>query len=844
MKHAELRKEERRMANKLLIDAHYEDETRVAVIDENGDLLNFETEHTDRNLIKGNIYLARVERVESSLQAAFISYGAEKHGFLPFDEIQYDYYNKNVVKSAEGGDDELKNRKIQEVIHNGQVILVQAIREQRGHKCAAFSTFLSLPGRYCVLLSKTNNSKLNGGVSKKIDSVEKERLREIIELLEVPDGFSVIIRTAGESRTKQEIKRDFECLVRLWNEISGKVINSNAPLLIHEEGNIIKRTIRDLYNKDISDIVIQGESAYKDAKAFMKFFMPSHSKKISFLEDGDDPIFSKYNIEEKIRKIFDTTVSLPSGGSIIINTTEALTSIDVNSGKMKQEKNIDETAFKTNIEAAAEAARQIRLRDIAGLIVIDFIDMYDNLYIQQVERRFKECMKIDYSNIQIGRLSQFGLLEVSRQRLRQSISDINFVTCKHCGGTGKILSHEALGMSIIRQIEHFIVNTKDTAKIIVAEVADEIDLFILNNKRKLLASIEAKNDVSIEIIRDRALSFSECKIIIKEFRNAEMDAPAADLTQPRPVYGSYQRSNSVPNTQPGVIPGVQQKREVSGVQPGSIPSAPQKKDIPGPSPQQKKNAPTYGAQPGVIPSTQQKGEVSGVQPGNIPRAPQRKDIPGPSTQQKKNIPTYGVQPGVIPSAPQRKDIHGPSTQQKKNAPTYGVQPGAIPSTQQKKNAPTYGAAKKKEVSGVPSAGRAAQDDVVQDDTKQNGLAESENTIRKGIRILKASFGLLPKKKDAASVQSAKDNDRASKSENAGRVLPKPNYSPPVDSDKVESTSKGQESTSRERRYYPKSVDYGNAQPAESANNSIGGKPISTDEKPVSTREKPVSTLDQ
>lgn len=499
------------MADKLLIDAHYSGETRIAIVSDRGVINNFETEYSDRKLIKGNIYLAIVRRIEPSLQAAFIDYGDDKHGFLPFAEIQQEHYDNNAIKT-EG--EEKRHYKIQNILHHNQVIVAQAIREKRGNKCAAFSTFISLPGKYCVLVS--NPDGRSGGISKKIDAADKDRLKTIISSLNVPEGLGIIIRTAGENRTKQEIKRDFEYLLRLWNGIQDKILTSDAPLLIHEEGNIIKRTIRDLYQRTMDKIIVQGQDAYKDAKTFMKIFTPSHCKKIELYDDDQAPIFYKYAIEEKLRKIFDTTVVLASGGSIVINSTEALTAIDVNSGKNKHEKSIDNTALKTNLEAAVEIARQIKLRDIAGLIVIDFIDMNDHSFVNKVEKKFKDAMKDDYSNVQIGRISQFGLLEISRQRLRQSLSDANFVICKSCNGAGKILSDETVGMSVIRQIDGYLVGAN--AKSVVVEVANGVDLFILNKKRKQLIDIETNHNVSIEIIRNPSLNPSDCEILIKEFR--------------------------------------------------------------------------------------------------------------------------------------------------------------------------------------------------------------------------------------------------------------------------------------------------------------------------------------
>jgi ribonuclease E len=543
------------MGSKLLIDAHYPGEIRIAILAEDGTVTNFETEYADRKLIKGNIYLAKVIRVESSIQAAFVDYGDEKHGFLPFVEITPDFYQKS-SKSVDS--EEQVDYKIQDVIHCGQIIPIQAIRETRGNKCAAFSTFLSLPGKYCVLVS--NSDGKSGGISKKINVSDKDRLREIIASLEVPEGLGVIIRTAGEKRSPQEIKRDFEYLLRLWNEIKEKANSSYEPILIYEEGNIIKRTIRDLYQRTMDKIMVHGVEAYKEAKGFMKLFTPSHCRKVVLYKDGQNPLFCKYNVEEKIRKILDTTVDLPSGGSIIINTTEALTAIDVNSGKMKTEKSLDTTAIKTNLEAASEIARQIQLRDIAGLIVIDFIDMVDQSSSLKVEKKFKECVSSDYSNIQVGKISQFGLLEVSRQRLRQSLSDKNFVTCKHCNGAGRILSDETVGMSIIRQIEGFLVDAN--AKSIVVEVANGMDLFILNNKRNILVSLEKQYDVFIEIIRNLSLSASDCKIIIKEFRQTTEEKVIKQATLKHALYkGRYQHTFSKENEK---RPPMKKKEENKG----------------------------------------------------------------------------------------------------------------------------------------------------------------------------------------------------------------------------------------------------------------------------------------
>ena len=529
------------MAGKLLIDAHYSDETRIAIIGGDGKLENFEAEYADKKPIKGNIYLAKIVRVEPSIQAAFIDYGAEKNGFLPLSEIHYDYFNQNILKSiekdesseksekieeedegAENNDEKRLRRrqiKIQEVISTKQVILVQAEKEVRGNKCAFFTTFISLPGRYCVLVPNPPKGKGNA-ISKRIEHSEKTRLKGIMDSLDIPEGMNCIIRTAGEKRTKQEIKRDFEYLCRLWNEIREKVTSSLAPNLIHEEGDIIKRAIRDLYQRTMDKIIVQGKDAYKTSRSFMKTFTPSHVKKIELYDDSESPLFHKYKIEDNIDKILEPTVALPSGGTIVINTTEALTAIDVNSGKSNHERDIEDTALKTNLEAAIEIARQIKLRDVAGIIVIDFIDMIDRKDQLKVEKAMRDAMKNDYSSIQFGKLSQFGLMEISRQRLRTSLADATFIQCSHCSGSGKILANEAIALSVIRKIENYLIT--NATKYVVIEVSPGIDLFILNHKRNLLSEMEQTYDTSIEISRNASLSAMDCKFIVKEYKNDEI----------------------------------------------------------------------------------------------------------------------------------------------------------------------------------------------------------------------------------------------------------------------------------------------------------------------------------
>ncbi|MDR1391312.1 MAG: ribonuclease E/G [Holosporales bacterium] len=519
------------MAGKLLIDAHYADETRFAILGEDERLEKFETEYSDRKPIKGNIYLAKIFKIEPSIQAAFIDYGGIKHGFLPLSEIHYNYFSENILKIPETKESEecdnsknfeerphyKKPFRIQDVISSRKILLVQAIKEGRGNKCAFFTTFISLPGRYCILMPNPPRGKTNA-ISKKIDVIEKGRLQEIVNSLDVPDGMNCIIRTAGENRTKQEIKRDLEYLCRLWGEIRGKAIPSLAPLLVHEESSITKRAIRDLYQKTMDKIIIQGKEAYKEARTFMKTFAPSHIKKIELYEEVI-PIFHKYEIEDKIEKILEPTVTLPSGGSIVINTTEALTAIDVNSGKSRNEKDINKTALQTNFEAAAEIAKQISLRDIGGIIVIDFIDMDEYQSNIKIEKKLREAMKNDYSNIQFGKISQFGLMEISRQRLRTSLVDAAFIQCPHCKGSGKTLINETIALSVIRKIEKFLVSKE--VKSILVEVVNGVDLFMLNYKRKLISEMENSFGVFIEISGNASLSAMGCKIIVKEYKIKE-----------------------------------------------------------------------------------------------------------------------------------------------------------------------------------------------------------------------------------------------------------------------------------------------------------------------------------
>ena len=467
------------MEKLILIDAQYVDEIRVGVVENDGELSYFETEYKYHKPIKGNIYFAKVERIEQSIQAAFINYGEEKHGFLPLSEIHPDYYSKNC---------NIKNAKIQKVIRPGQMVIAQAIKEQRGNKCPTFSTYLNLPGRFCILLA----SNKQAGISSRIE--HKEQFDDMLKTLELPEGFGVIIRTASDGVNLRDIKKDFSYLTHVLLEIKTIAASASNPVMLYEERNIVKRTIRDLFQKDIEKIIVQGEEAYREAQNFIKIYSP-RSKKNVILYDAITPIFEHYNVEKQIEQIANPVVQLKSGGNIVICATEALTAIDVNSAKMRKTNNIDDTAFATNIEAANEIAKQIKLRDIAGLIVIDFIDMIDKQNIKKIEKCFKDAMSNDRAVTNILKISALGMLELSRQRMQQSYLDYNLNICPCCYGIGKVLSDENISMSIIRKLEHFI--RVENAQTITVYTSEKIAMHCLNYKRALIKSIEAQTGACI-----------------------------------------------------------------------------------------------------------------------------------------------------------------------------------------------------------------------------------------------------------------------------------------------------------------------------------------------------------
>ncbi|MGD8810702.1 MAG: ribonuclease E/G [Gammaproteobacteria bacterium] len=521
------------MTRRMLIDASQSEETRVVVLHGNR-LEEFDYDSESKKQLKGNIYLAKVTRVEPSLQAAFVEYGGNRHGFLAFNEIHPDYYKIPVADRQQllaeetaaddsedsdepenvetvGGDefDEVdrrrtrvrRNYKIQEVTKRGQVMLVQVVKEERGNKGAALTTYLSLPGRYCVLMPNTGRG---GGISRKISNArDRKRLKGIVDGLGIPEGMAVIVRTAGSERTKAELKRDFEYLMRLWDQIRKDTLESTAPSLIYEEANLIKRAIRDMYTKDIEDVLVEGEEGYRTAKDFMRTLMPSHAKRVQPYKNEGVPIFQRYQVEGQIDAIHSPEIKLRSGGYIVMHQTEALVAIDVNSGRATRERHIEETALKTNLEAADEVARQLRLRDMAGLIVIDFIDMEESRNNHSVERRLKDALRFDRARIQVGRISHFGLLEMSRQRLRPSLMEISSEICHYCGGSGYLQSVEWTGLHILRVIEEEALRRR-TAEISVSMPA-EVALYVLNHKRTKLHELEERYEIRILVVADNNL---------------------------------------------------------------------------------------------------------------------------------------------------------------------------------------------------------------------------------------------------------------------------------------------------------------------------------------------------
>ena len=553
------------MSKKLLIDAHQPEETRVVLLNEQK-IEEFDYENKSRKQLKGNVYLARVTRVEPSLQAAFVEYGGNRQGFLAFSEIHPDYYRipiedrealkqetetiavleeedkpslKTGLLETIDSEEEITNStkkvlptalhryKIQEVISRKQILLVQVVKEERGNKGAALTTYLSLAGRYCVLMP---NSNRGGGVSRKINNpTDRKRLKSVVSELDIADGMAVIVRTAGSKRTKTEIKRDYSYLTKLWNDIRTNTMKSEAPCLIHEEGSLVKRAIRDIYTNDIEKVYVEGGDSYKIAKTHMKMLIPSHAKRV--LEfTGDQHLFQQYQVEAQLDQIHHNEVTLKSGGYLVLNQTEALVAIDVNSGKATRERNIEETAVKTNLEAAEEIGRQLKLRDLSGLIVIDFIDMEENRNQHLVENKLKEALRNDRARIQVGGISHFGLLEMSRQRLRPSLVESVSQACPHCDGTGRVRSVNSAALQILRVLEEEINNNSAQELSIIAQT--DIALYILNEKRETLTELERKASCKILIKADATLLENDYQLLIDDVLTETKEKPVSNKNRP------------------------------------------------------------------------------------------------------------------------------------------------------------------------------------------------------------------------------------------------------------------------------------------------------------------------
>jgi len=560
------------MSMRMLIDARHREETRVAVV-KGSRIEEFDFESAEHKQLKGNIYLAKVTRVEPSLQAAFVDYGGNRHGFLAFSEIHPDYYQipkadrdallreeaehaaeEERLRSAEydavddlpateeaeteetepdeatgtatatetttemgtgssrspvdeSAADELRRKrqnlrrryKIQDVIQRRQVLLVQVVKEERGNKGAALTTYLSLAGRYCVLMPNTSHG---GGISRKISNgPDRKRLKSIMSDLKLPSTMGLIVRTAGLSRTKVEIKRDFDYLARLWDEIRERTLKSTAPALIYRDSDLIKRAIRDLYHREIEEVIVEGDEGYKAARGFMKLLMPSHVRRVKQHTEST-PLFQRHGVEDQLSAMYQPIVQLKSGGYLVINPTEALVSIDINSGRSTREHNIEQTAYSTNLEAAQEIARQLRLRDMAGLIVIDFIDMEQSSHVRKVEKAMKEALKNDRARIQVGRISSFGLMEMSRQRLRTGVLEASTKACPHCEGTGLMRTAASAGLSALRMVEDEAARGRGDK--ILLRAGREAAVYVLNKKRAELADIEHRYGVSIEVAIDES----------------------------------------------------------------------------------------------------------------------------------------------------------------------------------------------------------------------------------------------------------------------------------------------------------------------------------------------------
>ena len=475
----------------MLVNATQQEELRVAMVDGQR-LYDLDLETSAREQKKSNIYKAKITRIEPSLEACFVDYGSQRHGFLPLKEISRSYFKKD-VKSGGG------RVNIKDVLEEGQELVIQVEKEERGNKGAALTTFISLAGRYLVLMP---NNPRAGGVSRRIEGEDRNSIREAMAALDIKDGMGLIVRTAGVGRNHEELQWDLDYLVTLWDAIEKASSERASPFLIYQESNVIIRALRDYLRKDINEILIDNEELFKNAQDFMKQVMPHNMQKLKLYQDSV-PLFTRYQIESQIETAFNREVRLPAGGSIVIDHTEALVSIDINSAKATKGGDIEETALNTNLEAADEVARQLRLRDLGGLVVIDFIDMYQTKNQRSVENRLRDALKVDRARVQIGRISRFGLLEMSRQRLSASLGEASQIVCPRCNGQGTIRGVESLALSILRILEEE--SIKDKTSKVVAQLPVRVATFLLNEKRKMVSEIEDRNKVDLILIPNNTL---------------------------------------------------------------------------------------------------------------------------------------------------------------------------------------------------------------------------------------------------------------------------------------------------------------------------------------------------
>jgi len=540
---------------RMLINATQPEELRVALVD-GQHLYDLDIESTERDQKKSNVYKGKIIRIEPSLEAAFVDYGAERHGFLPLKEIARTLFKR---QPANGGKVNIK-----EVVDEGQEFIVQVEKEERGNKGAALTTFVSLPGRYLVAMP---NNPRAGGVSRQIEGADRDDAKDALSQLEIPENMGIILRTAGVGKSVEELQWDLDYLLHLWSAIEDAAEHRRAPFLIYQDRNVIIRAIRDYFRSDITEILIDDQKLYEQAVEFMQQIMPQNLKKVRHYADSV-PLFSRYQIESQIASAFAREVRLPSGGSLVLEPTEALITIDINSARATRGGDIEETALNTNLEAAAEVARQLRLRDLGGLIVIDFIDMMSQKNQRQVESKLREELRVDRARVQIGRISRFGLLEMSRQRLRPSLAEFSHVTCPRCDGLGTISSVESLSLAVLRLIEEEAM--KESSARVISQLPVDAASFLLNEKRAELARIEARHGVHVLVLPNPNLETPHYEV--QRVREQDIDKAGApessyemisEATVEEPVSTSEARS---PRPEPAV-------KELQRVQPMPLPAA-------------------------------------------------------------------------------------------------------------------------------------------------------------------------------------------------------------------------------------------------------------------------------